>query len=658
MRVLYAATIGLVVANRADVEAPARGLALVQGALKLASLLSLDEARDVVDALPDLDHAHIVCHRHGCKEVQAKLQLIRSAKNQTQGALQQCATDRAKLETDLQAVAAARGKVEADLAKCSKERAVLSAQVRECGKHRAEKERALGHCARERALLERELTQCAEVDRPAAEKALAECGEARQKLEQRLKELAEQAKNGVQSRRRSSRRRTSLLESNATDAEGVLVSAGLDEDEEQKSDEELDLDAQILLTQQQLEAETLKWNGLKEAADEFTNKLKEAQNKLNNNEDDFKRITAKMEDKDKELAASLAALGATVNTFAQLSQNASALGKQLNVLTDGTKKLMDKQADTATDLFTQSGQEAETLLQLLALMQTEQVANEHQLRLEHAHLEASLAQKTDLVALKERDGEECDELRAEVITLSANVATTQGKLRECLRAKSGIQRKTAYAQRAIESSRKGLERCLSHKVSLKKALDECKDRCQKTADLLKECLSRKKVLAQKIKECHTARDLARAKLKECLDRKGDLKKKIADLEAKMRNMKLLQGESLAQENMTLASAAQVVLNIMKSIDEAEAQAEAEAAAGGSEMIGVERIESEITQRAAEAAAALQESSQANEDALKLIADVAADLLDVQTQLDVAGADDAAAAASAHASGAVAAKALR
>ena len=178
MRLLVSVLSALACGERAPHTAT--GVAFVQSATNLARSLQLTEEDDI----PDLEHMHLVCHRHGCKEVKATLDVIKIARKSAQAGLAQCAKERSALAATLGKVSQERGKVEADLAACAANRTVLEGKVAECGKHRAEVEAALAKCATERAALEKELKQCAEVDRPAAEKALAECGRARAQLEE------------------------------------------------------------------------------------------------------------------------------------------------------------------------------------------------------------------------------------------------------------------------------------------------------------------------------------------------------------------------------------------------------------------------------------------------------------------------------------------
>merc|ERR1711957_596214 len=147
------------------------------------------------------------------------------------------------------------------------------------------------------------------------------------------------------------------------------------------------------------------------------------------------------------------------------------------------------------------------------------------------------------------------------------------------------------------------------------------------------------VLAVKIKECHEARDLARQKLQECLDRKDELKEKIADLEAKLKSAGLLQGNSSAQEQMTLTVAVQAVLSIMHGLDVAEAKAEDDASIVGSSEKAVERIEVTMTHAVEDASKALADSADAMQAVLQAGSDIAASLQVVEQNLNEAKEND-------------------
>merc|ERR1712046_229898 len=134
MLVLCSVLLNIAGANRAT---PAPGIApvLIQSASNIAKSFLADTK------VPD--HVHVVCHHHGCAEVEAKLKVVEESKAHLENDLNDCSKDRLRLENDLKAVATERALVEGKLKKCGTEREALSKQVNECGKHRAENERAL-----------------------------------------------------------------------------------------------------------------------------------------------------------------------------------------------------------------------------------------------------------------------------------------------------------------------------------------------------------------------------------------------------------------------------------------------------------------------------------------------------------------------------------
>jgi len=562
MRLLISVLSALACGERAPHTAT--GIAFVQSATNLARSLQLTEEDENFSDTPDLEHMHLVCHRHGCKEVKATLDVIKTARKSAQAGLDKCAKERSALAATLGKVSQERGKVEADLAACAANRTVLEAKVAECGKHRAEVEAALAKCATERAALEKELKQCAEVDRPAAEKALAECGRARAELEKQLKELEERLKNGpAASRRRSSRRRKqSLVETNSTEK---LLS-------DEESSEESVLNAQISMIQSQLFAEKVKQNDLTLALGAYEEQLEAASQAIKANDAEFDELTSKLVSNSDDMATAQAGLQQVQQDEESALAQSDSLGDAFAAISSEAETLVAKEATAAAELHRSSISLAKTQSQLLSLLMEDETDLEQQLVAEHEQATAKLAEQRALLSHKEKENEECDDLRVEVITLGASVKSIEKKLADCLATKKELKVKIAAAQAATDKARAGLQKCLRTKASLIAALQECHDRCAKTDKLLEECLARKKVLKTKINECHTARDLARSKLKECLDKKEELKTKIEALKAKIAAMGLLQDASSSDEELSLASAVHSVLGIMADIDNVEKEA--------------------------------------------------------------------------------------
>merc|ERR1719379_2004454 len=139
------------------------------------------------------------------------------------------------------------------------------------------------------------------------------------------------------------------------------------------------------------------------------------------------------------------------------------------------------------------------------------------------------------------DHEECDDLRAKVITAKGKLEEASEALATCLSTKKVIQAKIDAVERARAIAQKGLDACLQTKVRLKTALEECHKRRDMAREKLQECLDRKVVLKKKIDECHERRDDALKKLQDCLTRKKELKTKI-DAPKK----KLVAGSSLLE----------------------------------------------------------------------------------------------------------------
>lgn len=630
MRLLISVLSALACGERAPHTAT--GVAFVQSATNLARSLQLTEEDDsnwTEDDIPDLEHMHLVCHRHGCKEVKATLDVIKIARKSAQAGLAQCAKERSALAATLGKVSQERGKVEADLAACAANRTVLEGKVAECGKHRAEVEAALAKCATERAALEKELKQCAEVDRPAAEKALAECGRARAELEKQLKELEERLKNGAASRRRSSRRRKeSLVETNSTEEDLSDV----------ESSEESGLNAQISMIQSQLFSEKVKQNDLTLALETYEEQLEAAAQAIKANDGQFDELTSKLISNSDDMATAQAALQQVQQDEESALAQSGSLGDALAEISSRAETLVAKEATAAADLHRSSISLAKTQSQLLSLLMEDQTDLEQQLVAEQEQTTAKLAEQRALLSHKEKENEECDDLRVEVITLAASVKATGKQLADCLETKKVLNLKIAAAQEATNKARAGLQNCLRTKASLTAALQECHDRCAKTEKLLNECLARKKVLKTKIKECHTARDLARSKLKECLDKKEELKTKIEALKAKIAAMGLLQDASSSDEELSLASAVHSVLGIMADIDNVEKEALRDSVAVAGSQSKLARFDEGTSAYLQTANNAFESTQQAFAQASEALAELQEEASTVAAKLSEAGSD--------------------
>merc|ERR1719327_1623677 len=101
-------------------------------------------------------------------------------------------------------------------------------------------------------------------------------------------------------------------------------------------------------------------------------------------------------------------------------------------------------------------------------------------------------------AIKDQDGEECDDVRAQVILAKGKVAATAVALKTCLETKKVISVKIAAIEKARALAQAKLDACLSTKAKLKAALEECLTRKASAREKLQECLARKKELKTKI----------------------------------------------------------------------------------------------------------------------------------------------------------------
>jgi len=463
----------------------------------------------------------------------------------------------------------------------------------------------------------------------AAEKALAECGRARAQLEKQLKDLEEQLKNGAASRRRSSRRRkASLVESNSTEE---LLS-------DVESSEESGLNAQISMIQSQLFAEKVKQNDLTLALGAYEEQLEAAAQAIKANDGQFDELTSKLISNSDDMATAQAGLQQVQQDEESALAQSGSLGDAFAEISSEAETLVAKEATAAADLHKSSISLAKTQSQLLSLLMEDQTDLEQQLVAEQEQTTAKLAEKRALLSHKEKENEECDDLRVEVITLAASVKSTGKQLADCLATKKVLNLKIAAAQEATNKARAGLQKCLRTKASLTAALQECHDRCAKTEKLLNECLARKKVLKTKINECHTARDLARSKLKECLDKKEELKTKIEALKAKIAAMGLLQDASSSDEELSLASAVHSVLGIMADIDDVEKEALKDSVAVAGSQTNLLHFDEGTSAYLTTANNAFESTQQAFAQASEALAELQDEVSTVAAKLSEAGSD--------------------
>lgn len=607
-------------AEKAEQAKGVKGVALVQRATNLA--------RQLAAQVPDLDHAHIVCHSQGCEEVQASLEVVREGTKAAQAKLQQCATTRSALERDLKKVAASRANVTAALEKCATERAELQARVEKCGKHRAETEAALAKCASERAALEAELHQCAAVDRPAAEKALAECGVARAKLEAELKELEKRLASGGSRRRSGSRRRKeSLMETNSS----------VDDSVDEESD--ASLEAKLMQVRKQLSIEKAREVGLNAELAELMERMEAAKELLDSNDGEFDELVQQLglnQDEASELLEKTKSLSKRIADA--LAENGQ-LDMDMSALSQSVKDAIRDEMAAASDLLGRLKAHAEHSNNLLSMTLSEKEGEEVELRKTHQTVEAKIAALQEEIKRKDDDHEECDDVRADLVKAKGTLASTALKLKECLAAKEVLNKKIAAATEADKKASEGLRKCLATKTKLKAALEECESKCEETGKLLQECLARKKVLTKKIKECHDARDLARKKLQECLDRKEELQQKIEELQEKLNGMGLIESKTMQDQTMTLSSAVHAVLGMLNEVSKAEKTAEKLELVAGNAETNVESIETSIGQAISSALDATKDQQDQMSSALSTVGQLQSTFDDVTSSLDDAESND-------------------
>lgn len=504
---------------------------------------------------PSIDHAHLVCHHHGCEEVKAQLEVISQQIQVVNGKLKECSTTRANMEAALKQAAIQRAKAEADLKKCGMERQKLSQDLAQCGKDRAEAEKALAKCAAERGALEAELKQCAEVDRPNAEKALAKCASERKSLEKELALIVAKLKGGATTKPASRRRRRyvkktkrSLAQVGSSDnSQSEILEGEDDEDTEQSEDVSLlalsdkdkaQLESRTASIQQRL-SELQEETGILEGRlQSLMNKAVELSNKGSELANKAIEILKEIKEKDEEESGLDEAL-----------KNAETRSEQAKARLDKVESMVDKatrevEAADADDGAARMTLNKATLLQLKAqsklieLVQKTQHLRHEALKTAHSNaghkigkVEALLEEKEGLLRRDDKQG--CDELRAKVIRAKGKLETASGALANCLLAKKDIKAKMDKAEELRAVAQKSLDQCLETKAKLKTALNECHHRRDAAREKLEECLARKKVLKVKIAECHKKRDEARGKLAECLKAKKTLNEKIAAAKKKL-----------------------------------------------------------------------------------------------------------------------------
>jgi len=512
---------------------------------------NFDEIQELnLDASPanPIDHAHLVCHHHGCEEVKAQLEVIGKQMGVANAKLKDCATKRKALENNLVAASKERAKAEADLKKCGEDRQKLAKALAQCGKDRAEAEKGLAKCSAERGQLEAELKQCAEVDRPGAEKGLAACAAERGKLEKELAALVIKLKKGGSSpskatthrrRRRRSKRTARLVQVEAS--ENSPDDAVLGEDDQDEAEEAEDVS--LLETRQesiQQRLAELEQEAMRFEADlsGVIDRSAQASARMDAVEARAEGLVSRIQGMDQKEAEQVTQFEKAEAKSQIAVQVLAALEHNVATSTQALAASDAKLGQAEAELAAQTSLQLKAQASLIALVQKTQHLRHEELKSSQAQagekvgkLEAMLEDKKDI--LQKDHGEECDELRGKVIHAKAKLDAAADALANCLQAKVDIQAKIDKVEELRAAAKRSLDQCLATKTKLKAAVDECHSRRDSARSKLQECLDRKKDLKIKIAACHEKRDEARKKLAECLKNKKMLAEKIAKAKASL-----------------------------------------------------------------------------------------------------------------------------
>jgi chromosome segregation ATPase len=267
----------------------------------------------------------------------------------------------------------------------------------------------------------------------------------------------------------------------------------------------------------------------------------------------------------------------------------------------------------------------------------------HELQSRYESLEKDRLALQQTLFQKEKDKEDCDDTRAQLVVVAAKVASTHELLDDCLNTKDVLNSKIDAANEARAKAEWGLEDCLKAKARLKAAVEDCHRRRDATRKKLQECLDRKKVLKKKIEECHKKRDEARAKLAKCLERKKELKKKIAEVRKKLKSA-LLQAEDHAAVQQATTDANDALEMLRESNEQFREflETEKEASAALSAVVHELEARSEEEHLLLDGLAAIFTK---DAEASKQAEGLAALLENVRTNLEVEAESEASAAAS-------------
>jgi len=474
----------------------------------------------VADGPVSIDHANIVCHSQSCKEAQAKLTSIENEMTVASQKLQKCATSRGKLKKDLGEVLTKRSEVEAALKECVATRATLQMAIEECAERRAEKTAALEECKSSRAALEAKLRQCVEVDRPQAEKDLAACTKERAELQKLLEKLQgdSSGSSGGKGSRKSKKSSSSLLQTDMETREG--------------SDSSVEAEvSRIKLRLQELEGT----EGLIVVKIEKLVKLiATLAEQLEVNDAEFDTLAATlMEQLDKEKDLMVEFEGNEMKLVQSAKDYTETISGPLQNVRDQLAIAQEEEGKSLEDLASvvlSQAQGTSNLLQLKVQFYEAQYEKAKATQ-EWQHSEVSRIKALLEEGIKKGAAEECEGLRAELVTAEMSLQGTTALLNECLTTKAELTQKIEKAEVATSIAQKALEDCISAKASMQKELSDCNAKCAALSKDLQECLSAKEELKSAIEECHSHRDAARAALKECLAAKDKLKSQISALKA-------------------------------------------------------------------------------------------------------------------------------
>jgi chromosome segregation ATPase len=240
----------------------------------------------------------------------------------------------------------------------------------------------------------------------------------------------------------------------------------------------------------------------------------------------------------------------------------------------------------------ESATKVDSLVQLMGLVQQQATLKHKELSLTHSKGVEKLQMIEE--AIKHQDGEECDDVRAQVVLAKGKVQATAVALKTCLETKKVISVKIAAIEKARASAQAKLDACISTKAKLKAALHECHTRRDSAKEKLEECLTRKKELKIKIDACHVKRDEARTKLAQCLAAKKSLSAKIEAAKKKVGSLSSASLLEIMNEQKKVARDLEPLLEEVEGLnDESDEATEALVTAGEEENAAIGQYQAEL-----------------------------------------------------------------